>query len=146
MELLLKRTDRTEAYTGGILGQVLMENALPFVPICQTLEDPIREFGPHGEGKIKSKTAIPPGRYRVILSLSTRFKKVMPELVNVPFFAGIRIHPGNTVDDTDGCLLVGQQRVKNELIDSRSAYARLMTILEKADAKKEKVFLTIVNS
>lgn len=146
MDLLLNRTDRDLAYTGGILSLIMEEAHLPSQPICQTLEDPIRNFGQQGEGKIKGRTAIPPGRYRLILSMSTRFRKVMPELLNVPFFDGIRIHPGNTVEDTDGCLLVGQRRVRANLIDSRSAYARLMTILEKADAKKEKVYLTIVNS
>ena len=146
LELIVNRTERTTGYTGGILSLLMDETHLPSQPICQTLEDPIRPFGEHGEGKVHGSTAIPPGRFRVILSMSTRFKRVMPELVNVPFFAGIRIHPGNTPEDTDGCLLVGSQRIKGSLINSRSAYTRLMTLLENADRTKEKVFITIVNS
>lgn len=146
MELKLNRTERTPLYTGGILSLVMDEPNLPSQPICQTLEDPVRVLGPKGEGKVQNKTAIPAGRYRVVLSLSNRFKKVMPELVNVPYFLGIRIHPGNTVDDTDGCVLVGTRRAGSALTDSRAAYARLMTVLERADETKEKVFITIVNS
>lgn len=145
MELLLNRTDRTADYTGGILSVVSTDARLPNKPVCQTLEDPIRNISPTGEGKINGRTAIPAGRYRVILSYSNRFKKVMPELVNVPHFLGIRIHYGNTVEDTDGCILVGQRRVRQNLTESRKAYERLMALLEKADETKEKVFITIVN-
>ena len=146
MELIVNRTDRTDTYTGGVLSQVIPDGPVAQVPICQTLEDPIRSIGPHGEGKIAGRTAIPPGRYRIVLSYSNRFKRVMPELVNVPCFLGIRIHVGNTVEDTDGCLLVGTRRVRASLVESRPAYARLMTLLEAADRTKEKVFITIVNS
>ncbi len=144
MELILHRTARTDAFTGGILSLV-SEAGLPDKPICQTLEDPIRNLGLNGEGKVHGRTAIPAGRHRVILSYSNRFKKVMPELVNVPFFDGIRMHTGNTVDDTDGCILVGTRRVEGYLSDSRAAYSRLMPLLQAADLRKEKVFITIVN-
>ena len=73
---------------------------------CHTLEDVIR---PAGE-KVYGETAIPAGRYKLILSMSNRFKKIMPEVVAVPGFAGIRIHAGNTAKDTEGCLLLGQTR------------------------------------
>ena len=79
---------------------------------CHTLEDVIR---PAGE-KVYGQTAIPAGRYKIILSMSNRFKKIMPEVVAVPGFAGIRIHAGNTAKDTEGCLLLGQTRN----VDTRS--------------------------
>jgi len=79
---------------------------------CHTLEDVIR---PAGE-KVYGQTAIPAGRYKLILSMSNRFKKIMPEVVAVPGFAGIRIHAGNTAKDTEGCLLLGQTRN----VDTRS--------------------------
>jgi hypothetical protein len=120
--------------------------SLPNLPICQTLEDTFHEIGANGAGKIAGKTCIPPGRYRVVLSFSNRFKRVMPELVNVPHFLGIRIHVGNTVEDTDGCILVGNRRKGGYLEESRLAYARLMQLLESADRAHEKVFITIVNS
>ena len=97
---------------------------------CHTLEDVIR---PRGE-KVRSKTAIPPGCYRIILTMSNRFKKIMPEVLNVPMFTGIRIHSGNTAKDTAGCLLVGQTRsVETRSIGrSRAAYKALMLKLTAA--------------
>lgn len=57
--------------------------------------------------KVQGQTAIPKGRYEVILSMSARFKKLLPEILNVPGYLGIRIHPGNKPGDTEGCLLPG---------------------------------------
>ena len=110
---------------------------------CHILEDVIR---PAGE-KVHSKTAIPPGRYRLILSMSNRFKKIMPEVLNVPMFTGIRIHSGNTAKDTAGCLLVGQTRsVETRSIGrSRAAYKALMIKLKAALDAGETIDITYVN-
>src|SRR6266404_7648737 len=72
---------------------------------CYTLED-IEQRGP----KIPGETAIPTGLYRVALVDSRRFKRVVPEILNVPLFDGIEIHPGNTAIDTHGCILVGETK------------------------------------
>ena len=110
---------------------------------CHTLEDVIR---PTGE-KIRNKTAISPGRYRLILSMSNRFKKIMPELLNVPMFTGIRIHSGNTAKDTAGCLLVGQTRsVETRSIGrSRAAYKALMLKLTAAVKAGDTINITYAN-
>ena len=110
---------------------------------CHTLEDVIR---PAGE-KVRNKTAIPPGRYKLILSMSNRFKKIMPEVLNVPLFTGIRIHSGNTAKDTAGCLLVGQTRsVETRSIGrSRVAYKALMLKLTAAVKASETIYITFVN-
>ena len=110
---------------------------------CHTLEDVIR---PTGE-KVHSKTAIPPGRYRLILSMSNRFKKIMPEVLNVPMFTGIRIHSGNTAKDTAGCLLVGQTRsVETRTIGrSRVAYKALMLKLTAALKGGDSIYITYEN-
>jgi len=110
---------------------------------CHTLEDVIR---PRGE-KVRSKTAIPPGCYRIILTMSNRFKKIMPEVLNVPMFTGIRIHSGNTAKDTAGCLLVGQTRsVETRSIGrSRAAYTALMLKLTAALKAGDTIDITYVN-
>lgn len=143
MELLLNRIDRTSTYTGGILS---VQKAGKWVPICATLEDPIRVLGPHGEGKIHGNTCILAGRYLIQLTLSTRFGKILPLLIGVLFFAGVRIHVGNYTKDTDGCILVGLKRTKNTLVNSVSAMKLLMDLLTQADHDKEEIFITIVNS
>lgn len=77
--------------------------------VCWTLEDKVRDLGPHGEGKVWGQTAIPEGRYRVIINLSQRFGRFMMRLLDVPHFTGILIHGGNTDEDTHGCILVGNE-------------------------------------
>ena len=142
LELKLNRIDRTDTYTGGVLSVYL---AGKWVPICCTLEDPIRALGPHGEGKIHGNTAILAARYLVKLTMSKRFGKILPELIGVLFFAGIRIHVGNWTKDTDGCILVGLKRIKNALQSSVAAMKLLMDLLEKASQEGEEIYITIEN-
>jgi hypothetical protein len=87
---------------------------------CWTLEDLVRAQ------KIKHQTAIPAGTYRVRLSRSQRFKEIMPEVLDVPGFSGIRIHPGSTAANTSGCILVGLNRQGDRITDSRTVYNALM--------------------
>jgi hypothetical protein len=143
MELRLNRIDRTATYTGGILSVL---KGGKWVHIADTLEDPIRKLGPNGEGKVYGNTCILPDRYKVELTWSNRFKKILPVLIGVLFFAGIRIHIGNWTKDTDGCILVGLKRNGNALISSAAAMKLLMDLLTQAQADKEDVFITIVNS
>lgn len=116
MHLQIKRTHGTKNYTHG---QLFIDD----VYFCDTLEDQEREF------KILGETAIPCGTYKVILTMSNRFKKLMPLLVNVPNFVGIRIHNGNTKDHTEGCILVGKKVNDGFIGESKITFKALMNIL-----------------
>lgn len=109
-----------------------------------TLEDVDRKLEDNPEGKVYGKTAIPRGLYEVIIDYSNRFKCQMPRLLDVPGFTGIRIHPGNTDADTDGCILVGAGMGKDTIFSSRVTYNRLMTILDNAFDVGETVQIEIV--
>jgi hypothetical protein len=111
-----------------------------------TLEDRIREVPgePVESWKIPRQTAIPAGRYSVILSRSNRFQRVLPEILGVPGFTGIRIHAGNTVADTEGCLLVGTGRTLVNVSGSRVALERLMGVLMDVGSKSP-IWITLEN-
>ena len=106
---------------------------------CFTLEDKVRPK------KVKGHTAIPAGTYEIVVSFSNRFKKMLPLLLNVPNFAGIRIHAGNTDADTLGCILVGQTQGANFIGNSRSAFNSLFSKIKEA-TKKEKIFIEITET
>jgi len=105
---------------------------------CWTLEDVVR---PDGQ-KIPGETAIPYGQYDVVITRSQRFGVDLPLLVGVPNFEGIRIHPGNTAANTEGCLLVGTQHTGNSVLNSRAAFNRLFPKIRDAIRRGEKVTIT----
>ncbi|MEO8992307.1 MAG: DUF5675 family protein [Nitrosospira sp.] len=129
MELQIKRTDFFEECTIG-------ELSLNGVFECYTLEDKVRPV------KIAGKTAIPSGRYEVIINFSQRFQKQLPLLLNVPNYEGVRIHSGNTAADTEGCVLVGETKTDNFVGESRWAFNRLFEKMKVA-SETEKIFLEI---
>lgn len=113
------------------------------------LEDTDRDLNRNGvfdgnEKKIMHHTAIPYGKYRIIVNRSPRFKRELPRLLNVPHFTGILIHRGNTAKDTSGCILVGENRIKGGLVNSAKAEIKLTKILKSAIARGEKITIEIV--
>lgn len=136
MKLLLERAAPQAGYTDG---QLWVDNAW----FCYTIEDEDRALEAGGE-KVYGKTCIPRGIYEVQLTESVRFKKMLPLLLNVPGFSGVRIHSGNTAADTDGCVLLGTVRAApGEVRNSRLACGRLMILLERAIAQGDKIFMEI---
>lgn len=134
MELTL---NRIFLGTVATIGELWVNNS----HLCDTLEDRVR---PEGE-KVYGQTAIPEGTYEVKLTYSPRFKKILPEILNVPNFSGIRIHTGNSSKDTEGCILVGTWDSKKEdwISDSKIAFNKLMSLLEEATNNKEKITITV---
>lgn len=144
-EIKVKRIARRETYT---IGKMYVEGAL----FCNTLED--RDRFHFGEKKVKGQTAIPAGRYEVDLNtVSPRFggnafyrETVggrLPRLKNVPQFEGVLIHCGNTAKDTDGCILVGENKVVGQVINSRATFRRLAPFFNAARKNGDRVFITI---
>jgi hypothetical protein len=107
---------------------------------CYVLEDPVRPK------KIKAHTAIPVGTYRVVVTWSPRFKVMMPLLVDVPNYEGVRIHAGNRPEHTEGCLLPGRTKSVDFVGNSRVAYRALLAKIQKAIKRGEDVVLDIVET
>ena len=93
--------------------------------------------------KIKGNTCIPYGTYNITITYSPRFKKNLPLLNNVKGFDGIRIHSGNKIQDTEGCILLGFNKIKGQVINSKDTVNKFIDIIQKALNKGEKVTITI---
>lgn len=119
IKLLVKREFFAEAYT---IGKLYVDG----VYFCDTLENPVRPEGV----KIPNETAIPYGTYKVIVNFSPKFKRLLPRLLNVPMFDGILIHRGNSVKDTSGCILVGENKVKGMVLNSTPYEEKLVELLK----------------
>ena len=141
MNITLNRIAKKSKYT---IGKLYIDGEY----FCDTIEDTDRGLTQTmTDAQIKSKkvygqTAIPTGTYKVIISYSNKFKRQMPLLLNVPGFLGIRIHAGNTEKDTEGCLIVGKNKVIGKVIESKDTYNKLFSILCEAN-KKEAIKITI---
>lgn len=142
MELNVKRIARKDGYT---IGRLFINNEY----FCDTLEDTDRGLSSTMQvneilaKKVKEQTAIPTGKYDVILTFSPRFKRVLPLLLSVKGYEGVRVHAGNTNKDTEGCLLVGENKAKGQVINSRATLEKLMSILLDCEKRKEKVTILI---
>ena len=146
MKLELNRILKTDKFT---IGELFIDGE----HISDTLEDKVRPLPkecpntPKGiackcSEKVYGKTAVPAGTYEVKLTYSNRFKQIMPELLNVPHFLGIRIHKGNSSKSSEGCILVGTWDDKEDWIsNSKAAYDKLMAKLK----EEKEIEITIKN-
>ena len=108
---------------------------------CYTLEDVVR---PDGAPKVFGQTAIPYGTYSVSITFSPHFQRDLPLLADVPDFEGVRIHPGNTAADTEGCLLVGEESGRDQILQSRAAFEPLFAKIRDAISNSEEVTIEYV--
>ena len=133
MKLKLNRIALRKTYT---IGKLYIDGKY----FCDTLEDTVRDTNKsgkfdNGEEKIKGKTAIPYGTYEIKWTYSPRFKKYTPQLMNVPSFEGIRIHSGNSSTDTEGCLLLGENKKVGMVLNSRATINKFYPLIKKACSK-----------
>ena len=147
MELILTRIAKRKTYTIGRLAirkevndEYLAGTADEY--FCDTLEPTWRDYA-HGGRKIKGRSAIPEGRYAVVISWSPKMKAWLPILLGVPNFKGIRIHAGNTAEDTAGCILVGKNKLVGQVVDSRIWLHRLKQKIVEAKDRGEAVWITV---
>ena len=128
MEILVKRLYKNSAYT---IGKMYIDGQY----LCDTVEDCDRglkqSMTPQqiAVKKVYGTTAIPAGRYKVTLTFSNKFKRVLPLVNDVIGFLGIRIHAGNTADDSLGCIIVGENKIKGGVVNSKVTLERLMAKL-----------------
>jgi hypothetical protein len=130
MNLVLERTDFTDKST---IGELYHDDEF----LCFILEDVVREE------KIKNETAIPYGKYEVVVTYSPRFRRNLPLLLDVPNYSGVRIHPGNKASDTEGCLLPGTRKGTDFVFESKKAFDSLYKRIDKALKAGEEVVITI---
>ena len=139
MKLKLIRKYRKETYT---IGKLYVDG----VYFCDTIEDRDRGLeDAMGLAEIMVKkrygeTAIPYGTYKVEITYSPKYKRLMPEIKNVKGFSGIRIHSGNTAKDTLGCLIIGRNTQVGMVTESRKTYNKLFALMK--DAKDISIEIT----
>lgn len=143
MELILKRTEKRKTYTIGHL-YALTENTE--MHVADTLEPTWRDYG-HGQRKIAGRSAIPEGRYAVVISWDKRREEWLPVLLGGPEFnrrwGDIRIHDGYCQCDTRGSILVGEKGGDGQLLNSRIWLHRLKQMIVEAKEQGEPVWLEV---
>ena len=139
MKLLL---ERTSCGTICSIGDLYVNGVWE----CFSLEDTQREVEGQlvSQWKIPHETAIPKGTYNVVITFSQRFQRDLPLLENVPGFEGIRIHPGNTSEDTEGCILVGRVKTDKTVIESRAAFNALFPKIQQGLQDGDTVTIEVI--
>ena len=153
MKLQLKRIYTCSTYT---IGHLYVDGQY----ICDTIEDTDRGLDSNmplsklQQLKIKDITAIPTGTYTILMNIiSPKYSKKqyymdickgrVPRLNNVPVYDGVLIHCGNTAEDTSGCLLVGYNKVRGKVLNSKLAFEKLYPMLKAAYKREESITITI---
>lgn len=144
MKLSLKRIALRDTYT---IGRLSIDGEY----FCDTCEDRVRDLTK--EKKVYGETAIPTGTYIITMNVqSPKYKSraqyrfcngYLPRLIDVPHFEGVLIHIGNSATDSAGCILVGKNKAKGQVLESTDTFRRLYPILKSTDERGEKITITI---
>ena len=142
MKLKLERKYFKDNYT---IGNLYVDGVF----FSNTLEDKNRDINKNGkfdngEVKVYGKTCIPFGVYKIIVTKSPKFGRDLPRLLNVPSFDGILIHRGNTVEDTAGCILIGDNKEVGKVLNSTQYEIKLVNMMKSAIANGEEITIEIV--
>ena len=142
MKLRLERKYFKETYT---IGNLYINGSF----FSNTLEDKNRDVNKNGkfdndETKVYGETCIPFGTYKIILTMSPKFKRELPRLLNVPSFEGVLIHRGNTAKDSAGCILIGENKAVGKVLNSTPYEERLVKIMKNAISRGEEITIEIV--
>ena len=143
MELKLNRIALRATYT---IGKLYLDGQY----FCDVLEDVVRDKNEDGdlqdpgEAKVKHQTAIPYGRYEVVVTWSPKFKKFLPLLIDVPEFEGIRMHGGTDENSSSGCPILGENKQVGKVINSKFYVSKLTDKLIGEQRKNIKSYITIV--
>ena len=149
MELLLERTEKNENYTVGRLSllnriddEYLAGEDKDF--LYDTLEPPVRQFDPKGRYILTKPTAIPEGRYAVVITYSRKHDKWLPLLLWVDRFQDVRIQAGKTVADIEGGnIIIGMYRGDGRIVNAPNSVWNLKDMIVKAKHRGEPIFITI---
>jgi len=147
MDLILTRNFKGSKYT---IGKLYINSEY----FCDTIEDVVRPLPDHCpytskgldcmcDEKKYGLTAIPAGTYKCVYNHSNRFNKELILLLGVPHFKGVRIHSGNTELDSSGCIILGENKIKGMVINSRPYIDRLNELAEQATKNKESITILI---
>lgn len=143
MKIRVERRYKKDTYT---IGKMFINNLY----FCDTLEDKDRGLtsamteNEIFDIKIAGKTAIPKGTYKVAYTFSPKYHRYMPLIQGVKGFSGIRIHSGNTDKDTEGCILLGQNKKVGQVINSRAICSEFYRIVENALDNLEQITIEIL--
>ena len=142
MKLRLERKYFKETYT---IGNLYINGSF----FSNTLEDKNRDVNKNGkfdngETKVYGETCIPFGTYKIILTISPKFKRELPRLLNVPSFEGVLIHRGNTAKDSAGCILIGENKAVGKVLNSTPYEERLVKMIKNAISRGEEIIIEIV--
>lgn len=142
MKLELKRIARKNTYT---IGRLFVDGKY----FSDSIEDKDRllkqtdSLDKIKKTKVYAETAIPTGTYKVVVNMSSKFKRNLPRLLDVPGFDGILIHRGNTDKDSAGCIIVGENKVVGKVINSTPYETKLVKLLTEAQNRKEPITIKI---
>lgn len=132
LHFLLDRKWRKDTYT---IGRLYVNGEF----LCNTIEDVDRKLNQNMSAteiqriKVAAETAIPTGTYAMRVTMSPKFKRELVEIVNVPGFSGIRVHRGNTAEDSAGCVIVGDNTSKGRVTNSTKYELQITEMVKKAD-------------